>query len=119
MPLFEDLKVFSGNAHPALAENICSYLGISMGRCEVFKFSNDEIFVKVLENVREKDVFLVQPMSRPVNDHLMELCIMIDAVRRASAGRIESPGIRLSANPLPMRHGSLPAVAAHVSRSSP
>ena len=88
MPLFEDLKVFSGNAHPALAADMCSYLGITPGRCEVFKFSNDETFVKLLENVREKDVFLVQPISRPVNDHLMELWIMIDAARRASAGRI-------------------------------
>ena len=88
MPLFEDLKVFTGNAHPALAKDICSYLGIELGECEVFKFSNDETFVRFLENIREKDVFLVQPMSRPVNDHLMELWIMIDAARRASAGRI-------------------------------
>ena len=88
MPLFEDLKVFSGAAHPGLAQDICSYLGISLGDCDVFKFSNDETFVKILENVREKDVFLVQPISAPVNDHLMELWIMIDAARRASAGRI-------------------------------
>ena len=88
MPLFEDLKVFSGNAHPALARDICSYLGIGLGQCEVFKFSNDNTFVRILENVREKDVFLVQPISTPVNDHLMELWIMINAARRASAGRI-------------------------------
>ena len=88
MPLFEDLKVFSGNAHPALTRDICSYLGIVPGQSEVFKFSNDETFVRILENVREKDVFLVQPISAPVNDHLMELLIMIDAARRASAGRI-------------------------------
>ena len=88
MPLFEDLKVFSGNAHKGLAKNICSYLGVSLGACEVFKFSNDQTFVKLLENVREKDVFLVQTLSAPVNDHLMELLIMIDAARRASAGRI-------------------------------
>lgn len=88
MPLFEDLKVFSGNSHPALTKDICSYLGIAPGASEVFKFSNDETFVRILENVREKDVFLVQPISAPVNDHLMELWIMIDAVRRASAGRI-------------------------------
>jgi ribose-phosphate pyrophosphokinase len=88
MSLFEDLKVFSGNAHPALSKDICAYLGIALGRCDVFKFSNDETFVKILENVREKDVFLVQPISRPVNDNLMELLIMIDAARRASAGRI-------------------------------
>ena len=88
MPLFEGLKVFSGNAHPALARDICAYLGIPLGHCEVFKFSNDETFVRILENIREKDVFLLQPMSVPVNDHLMELWIMIDAARRASAGRI-------------------------------
>ena len=88
MPLFEDLKVFSGNAHKGLAKNICSYLGVSLGACEVFKFSNDQTFVKILENVREKDIFLVQTLSAPVNDHLMELLIMIDAARRASAGRI-------------------------------
>ena len=88
MPLFEDLKVFSGNAHPKLAGDICSYLGIDRGSCEVFKFSNDETFVQIGENIREKDVFLVQPISSPVNDHLMELLIMIDAARRASAGRI-------------------------------
>ena len=88
MALFEDLKVFSGNAHPQLAKDICSYLGISLGHSEAFKFSNDETFVRILENVREKDVFLVQPISAPVNDHLMELWIMIDAARRASAGRI-------------------------------
>ena len=88
MPLFEDLKVFSGNAHRALAKDICSYLGVGLGACEVFKFSNDQTFVKILENVREKDVFLLQTLSAPVNDHLMELLIMIDAARRASAGRI-------------------------------
>lgn len=88
MPLFEDLKVFSGGAHKKLTDDICSYLGILPGSSQVFKFSNDETFVKILENVREKDVFLVQPISAPVNDHLMELWIMIDAARRASAGRI-------------------------------
>jgi ribose-phosphate pyrophosphokinase len=88
MPLFEDIKVFSGNAHPVLTKDICSYLDIHPAKNEVFKFSNDETFVRVLENIREKDVFLVQPISKPVNEHLMELWIMIDAARRASAGRI-------------------------------
>ena len=88
MPLFEDLKVFTGNAHKPLANDICNYLGISLGDCEVFKFSNDQTFVKILENVREKDVFLIQTMSSPVYDNLMELLILIDAARRASAGRI-------------------------------
>ena len=88
MSLFEDLKVFSGNAHTSLAADICSHLGITLGKCEVFKFTNDQSFVRIQENIREKDVFLVQPISKPVNDNLMELLIMIDAARRASAGRI-------------------------------
>jgi len=88
MPLFEDLKVFSGNAHPQLANDITSYLNVPKGKCDLFKFSNDESFVKYLENIREKDVFLIQPITRPVNDNIMELLIMIDAARRASAGRI-------------------------------
>ena len=88
MPLFEDLKIFSGNAHPALSRDVCSHLGITQGQCEVFKFSNDNTFVRILENIREKDVFLIQPIAVPVNDHLMELWIMIDAAKRASAGRI-------------------------------
>ena len=88
MSLFEDLKVFSGNAHNSLAADICSHLGITLGKCEAFKFTNDQSFVRIQENIREKDVFLVQPISKPVNDNLMELLIMIDAARRASAGRI-------------------------------
>ena len=88
MAVFEDLKVFSGNAHPKLARSICSYLGMTIGDSEAFKFSNDNTFVRFKENVREKDVFLVQPISAPVNDHLMELFLLMDAARRASAGRI-------------------------------
>ncbi|MDA1188921.1 MAG: ribose-phosphate pyrophosphokinase [Chloroflexi bacterium] len=88
MSLFEDLKILSGNAHPELAKDICAYLGVTLGRSEAFKFSNDNTFVRVLENIREKDVFIIQPISTPVNDNLMELLIMIDAAKRASAGRI-------------------------------
>ena len=88
MPTFEDLKVFTGNAHPELAHDICSYLGVRLGHSEVFKFKNDNTFVRIRENIRERDVFLVQPIATPVNDHIMELLIMIDAVKRASAGRI-------------------------------
>lgn len=88
MALYEDLKVFSGNAHPKLAKSICSYLGITLGACEVFKFSNDNTFVRILDNIRQQDVFLVQPIAYPVNDSIMELLIMIDAAKRASAGRI-------------------------------
>ena len=88
MSLFDEIKVFSGNSHPELARDICQYLKIPLGQSEGFKFSNDETFVRIKENIREKDVFLVQPISAPVNDNLMELFIMIDAARRASAGRI-------------------------------
>lgn len=88
MSLFDEIKVFSGNSHPELARDICQYLKIPLGKSEVFKFSNDESFVRIQENIREKDVFLVQPIASPVNDNLMELFIMIDAAKRASAGRI-------------------------------
>jgi ribose-phosphate pyrophosphokinase len=84
----DELKVFSGNAHPALARAITDYLGITLGKCEVMQFSNENTFVKILENVRERDTFVVQPICSPVNSHLMELLIMIDALKRASAGRI-------------------------------
>ncbi len=84
----DELKVFSGNAHPALAEAITGYLGIPLGKSEVFQFSNENIFVRILENVRERDVFVVQPLSSPVNNNLVELLIMLDALKRASAGRI-------------------------------
>ena len=88
MPPFDDLKVLTGNAHPGLVADICSYLGIPVGKSEAFKFSNDNTFVRILENIRGRDVFLVQPLAAPVNDNLMELLIMIDAAKRASAGRI-------------------------------
>ena len=88
MALYEDMKVFSGNANRKLAKDICAYMDIPLGKCEVFKFSNDNTFVRILENIRQQDVFLVQPIAYPVNDHIMELLIMIDAAKRASAGRI-------------------------------
>jgi ribose-phosphate pyrophosphokinase len=84
----EELRVFTGNAHPALAQAIVDYLGIPLGNCEVFQFSNENTFVRILENVRERDTFVVQPFSSPVNSNLVELLIMIDALKRASAGRI-------------------------------
>ncbi|MHB8104414.1 MAG: ribose-phosphate diphosphokinase [Dehalococcoidales bacterium] len=84
----DELKVFTGNAHPALAKAIADYLGLPLGNCEVMQFSNENTFVRILENVRERDVFIVQPISSPVNSHLMELLIMIDAMKRASAKRI-------------------------------
>jgi ribose-phosphate pyrophosphokinase len=87
-PLYQELKVFTGNAHPALACDISEYLEKPIGECEVFEFSNENIFVRFLENIRARDVFLVQPIASPVNTRLMELFIMIDAAKRASAGRI-------------------------------
>ncbi len=84
----DELKVFSGNAHPSLAQSICDYLQIPLGRADTFEFSNENIFVRILENVRERDVFIVQPICSPVNKSLVELLIMLDAFRRASAGRI-------------------------------
>jgi ribose-phosphate pyrophosphokinase len=84
----DELKVFSGNAHPDLAKDIADYLGQPLGNCEVMEFSNENTFVRILENVRERDTFIVQPISSPVNSHLMELLIMIDAMKRASAKRI-------------------------------
>jgi ribose-phosphate pyrophosphokinase len=86
--MMDELKVFSGTAHPALAGSVCDYLGIPLGEVEVFEFSNENIFVRILENVRERDIFVIQPICSPVNKNLVELLIMLDAFRRASAGRI-------------------------------
>ncbi len=84
----DELKVFTGNGHPALARAVTEYLGIPLGSCEVFEFSNENIFVRILENVRSRDTFVIQPICSPVNKNLVELLIMIDAFKRASAGRI-------------------------------
>jgi len=84
----DELKVFTGNAHPELAREVVDYLGIPLGKNEVFQFSNENIFVRILENVRERDTFVVQPLCSPVNTNLVELLIMIDALKRASAKRI-------------------------------
>ncbi|HEX9819154.1 MAG TPA: ribose-phosphate pyrophosphokinase [Methylomirabilota bacterium] len=83
-----ELKLFTGNANRALAEEIAQYLHVALGEAEVSRFSDGEIFVQVNENVRGTDVFIVQPTCPPVNDSLMELLIMIDAFKRASAHRI-------------------------------
>ena len=85
---FDELQVFSGNAHPELARAVCDYLEIPLGKADVFKFSNDNTFVRIRENIRQRDVFIIQPTCTPVNDNLMELLIMIDAAKRASAGRV-------------------------------
>jgi len=83
-----ELVVFSGNSNKPLVKEICDYLRITLGRCDVGRFSDGEIQIEIAENVRGRDVFLVQSTSTPVNDHLMELLIMIDAARRASAASI-------------------------------
>ena len=83
-----DLNVFSGGANPELAGAICRSLGIDLGRMAVSRFSNDNLFVQIQENVREKDVFVVQPFTAPAGDTILELFIILDALRSASARRI-------------------------------
>ena len=85
---YHDLMVYTGNANPELARETCDYIGIPLGRAEVFKFSNDNTFVRLLESVRENDVFIVQSFAKPINDSIMELLIMTDTAKRASAGRV-------------------------------
>ena len=87
---FSDLKLFTCNAHPELANEIAELMGIKVGKSTVNKFSDGEIQVSIWESVRDCDVYVVQPTCAPVNDHLMELLIMIDALKRASAGRINA-----------------------------
>ena len=84
----ENIKVFCGNSNPEFAKTICRYFGIDLGDSEVKTFADGEASVSLNETVRGADVFLVQSTCKPVNDHLMELLVMIDACRRASAGRI-------------------------------
>ncbi|MFI5262771.1 MAG: ribose-phosphate diphosphokinase [Candidatus Limnocylindrales bacterium] len=83
-----EYDLYTGNANPELALKIGRYLGRDLGRAEVFEFANENIFVKILDNVRQRDVYLIQPTCAPVNKSIMELLIMIDAFKRASAGRI-------------------------------
>ncbi|PID40134.1 MAG: ribose-phosphate pyrophosphokinase [Proteobacteria bacterium] len=83
-----ELKIFSGSANPQLAASICDNLGIELSRLAVSRFSNDNLFVQIQENVREKDVFVVQPFTTPVGDNILELFIILDALRSASAWRI-------------------------------
>jgi ribose-phosphate pyrophosphokinase len=85
---YGDLKVFSGRAHPALAREICDYLRIPLGELTLYNFSDGENYCQIDENVRGADVFVVQPTCSPVNDHVMELLILMDAFRRSSASRI-------------------------------
>ncbi|HEY4731761.1 MAG TPA: ribose-phosphate diphosphokinase [Gammaproteobacteria bacterium] len=82
------MMVFTGNAHPQLAQDVTSYLNIPLGKANVGRFSDGEIAVEIMENVRGKDVFIVQPTCNPTNDNLMELMVMVDAISRSSAYRI-------------------------------
>ena len=84
----DNIKIFCGNSNPEFAENICKELGINLGQAEVKTFADGEVSVSLLETVRGADVFLIQSTCKPVNDNLMELLVMVDACRRASAGRI-------------------------------
>lgn len=86
--MFSKLKLFAGHANLALAKEVAEIAGIPIGDLSLFKFSNDESFVRINENVRGADVFIVQPTTYPVNDNLVELLIMIDALKRSSAKRI-------------------------------
>ena len=82
------MKILTGNAHPTLAKEICDYLGVPLGQMHVNRFPDGEVRLQILENVRGADVFVVQPTCQPVNENLMELLIILDALRRASAYRI-------------------------------
>jgi len=85
---YDSLMVFTGNANPKLAEEVVRHLGISLGRATVGRFSDGEVMVEILENVRGKDVFVLQSTCAPTNDSLMEVLVMVDALKRASAGRV-------------------------------
>jgi len=85
---YGDLKIFSGRAHPALAQEMCAYLQMPLGALTLYNFSDGEDYCQIDENVRGADVFVVQPTCSPVNDHMMELLILLDAFRRSSASRI-------------------------------
>ena len=107
----ENVKVFCGNSNPEFADTICKELGLTMGRGVVKTFADGEVSVTLEETVREADVFLIQSTCKPVNDNLMELLVMIDACRRASAGRITAvipspPSWWQICSPLPVRTGS-------------
>ena len=86
--VYGDLKVFSGRAHPSLAREICDYLDLEVGQLETFDFADGEIFCRIKENVRGRDVFVIQPTCQPVNKNVVELLVILDALKRSSAGRV-------------------------------
>ena len=85
---FERMRIFCGNANPKLAEAVCKHLNVSLGRCTVDRFSDGEVLVELMENVRGRDAFILQSTCAPTNDNLMEIMVMVDALKRASAARI-------------------------------
>ena len=85
---FERMRIFAGNANPKLAEAVCRHLNLTVGRCVVDRFSDGEVMVELMENVRGRDVFVLQSTCAPTNDNLMEIMVMVDALKRASAARI-------------------------------
>ena len=87
---FSNMKLFACNSHPELAKEIADLMGVELGKATVSKFSDGEISVSIWESVRDKDVFIIQSTGNPVNDNLMELLIMVDAMKRASAGSINA-----------------------------
>jgi len=86
--MYGELAIFGGSGNPALTQEICEYLGISQSQAEIIDFPNENIFIRLRQSVRGRDVFVIQPTCSPVNRNIMELLIMIDTLRRASAGRI-------------------------------
>ena len=88
MTTTETISLFTGNSNPALAQDIARHLVMPLGRASVGRFSDGEVNIEIMENVRGRDVFIMQPTCPPTNDHLMELLVMVDACRRASAARI-------------------------------
>ncbi|MEQ1813247.1 MAG: ribose-phosphate diphosphokinase, partial [Candidatus Nitrotoga sp.] len=85
---YDRLMVFTGNANPRLAQDVAQHLNIQLGRATVGRFSDGEVLVEILDHVRGKDVFVLQSTCAPTNDNLMEVLVMVDALKRASAGRI-------------------------------
>ena len=86
--MLDRLMVFTGNAIPQLAADVAEHLHVTLGRAKVGRFSDGEVMVEILENVRGRDVFVLQSICQPTNDNLMELLVMVDGLKRASAGRI-------------------------------
>jgi ribose-phosphate pyrophosphokinase len=86
--VYDQITIFGGNSNPDLTREICSYIDVPQGRIEINKFSNENIFIRIGESVRENDVFVVQSLATPVSDSIMEMLILIDTLKRSSAGRI-------------------------------